>query len=71
MLVRSPFVHYSLVAATAAILAGLIYLQFSNNLPDSLQISNVKSLRTQHPDCALKRDEFTLNRFGIPKSVRF
>jgi hypothetical protein len=50
---RTKFGHYSLVTAAAAVLVALVYLQFSNYLPDSMQLSGIKSLRQRHPACAL------------------
>ena len=53
MLARSPLVHYSLVTIAVAVLGGLIYLQFSDYLPENMQLSGAVTLRQQNPDCAL------------------
>ena len=51
---RSNFVHFSLVAAVVTVLAALIYAQFSEYLPEGMQISSATtSLRQQNPACAL------------------
>ncbi len=53
MSVRSPIVRYSLLAAAVAALCGLVYMQVSERLPESLQVTNAAALRQQNPSCAL------------------
>jgi hypothetical protein len=50
---RSPLAHYARVGAAVAVLAGLVYAQFSEHLPDALQIANPASLRQRNPACAI------------------
>src|SRR5262245_153882 len=55
---RGSFGHYSLVAAGVALLGLLIYVQFSDFLPDQLPMSTMSgadALREQHPACALPK----------------
>ncbi|MFL6795817.1 MAG: hypothetical protein ACJ8F3_00220 [Xanthobacteraceae bacterium] len=53
-MVRSQFVHYGLVAAATALLAGLVYVQMSDYLPERMQMSSqIVAARQQNPACAL------------------
>jgi hypothetical protein len=50
---RSALARHSLLAATTAALCGVLYAQFSQHLPASLQITDAKALRQGNPACAL------------------
>jgi hypothetical protein len=50
---RSTFGHYSMVAAAVAVLGGLVYIQMSDYLPETLQMSGPDAARQQNPACAL------------------
>jgi hypothetical protein len=50
---RSALARHSLLAVATAALCGVLYAQFSQHLPASLQITDAKALRQGNPACAL------------------